>query len=231
LQLASYVAPALPTPPASSDWSAKIAAWGAMLNHQISDCTCAAAGHMIQQWSAYVGAPVVPQDDQILQAYEALSGYVPGDESTDIGATMLDVLNYWRSTGIAGHKILAYVALEPKSHQDAMDAIYLFGNVYVGLNLPQSARGKTVWSVPAGGPHGDGEPGSWGGHTVPVVEYDPRGLTCISWGKQHRMTWQFYSTYSDEAYAVLSPDWIEKNGCSPADFSLATLRADLGVLQ
>ena len=35
---------------------------------------------------------------------------------TDRGAVELDVLRYWRKTGIGGTKIDAFMALEPKNH-------------------------------------------------------------------------------------------------------------------
>ena len=39
-------------------------------------------------------------------------GFRPGDPSTDRGAYALDVLNYWRQSGIAGHRIAAYAAVD-----------------------------------------------------------------------------------------------------------------------
>jgi hypothetical protein len=44
------------------------------------------------------------------------------------------------------------------------------------------------------------------------------------------MTWAFWEAYCDEAYAILSHDFLEKNK-TPDGFDLATLRADLKALQ
>jgi len=55
LLLASYVTPALPTPPAAFDLASKVKSWGMMDNDQIGDCTCAAAGHLLMEWTANVG--------------------------------------------------------------------------------------------------------------------------------------------------------------------------------
>ncbi len=41
------------------------------------------------------------------------------------------------------------------------------------------------------------------------------------------MTWSFYRTYCDEAFAILSPDWLDKKNVSPAGFDLAALLRDL----
>ncbi|MFN7996187.1 MAG: hypothetical protein U0Q18_21430 [Bryobacteraceae bacterium] len=229
LMFSAYMKPeAPPAPPKIEDWTKKVDSWPMMLNDKIGDCTCACAGHMIQEWTTYAqAAPIVPTDDQILAAYEAVGGYKPDDSKTDNGAVILDVLNYWRQTGIAGHSIMAFVALELKNHEEVKDAIYLFGNCYIGVQLPVSAQNQRVWSVPAGGPVGQGAPGSWGGHAIPVVEYDPRGLTVITWGAKKRMTWSFFDTYCDEAYAVLSSDWIAADKNAPNNFDLGQLQADL----
>jgi hypothetical protein len=40
----------------------------------------------------------------------------------------------------------------------------------------------------------------------------------------------FVADYCDEAYAVLSPAWIEQNGQAPSGFDLAALQADLAAL-
>jgi hypothetical protein len=203
-----------------------------MLNDKIGDCTCAAAGHMIEAWTqCATGTEVVPTDDQIESAYEAVSGYVPSTGAHDDGAVELDVLNYWQSTGIAGRTITAFAALEPKNQEQVRDAVYLFGGCYIGLALPASAQNQSVWSVPPGGPVGDGAPGSWGGHAVPILGYTARDLTVITWGAPLSMTWQFLDAYCDEAYAVLSQDFIDKvKKTNPNGFDFATLENDLHAL-
>lgn len=227
LRLADYLRPeALPAPPAATSWTKKVASWPMMANDRIGDCTCAAAGHCIQEWSTYVGDPSVIPDSAVIQAYAKVSGYNPKTGAHDVGAAEIQVLNYWRKTGIGQHRIEAYVALEPGNLDHVRDTVFLFGNCYIGLALPVSAQTQRVWSVPPGGPSGRGARGSWGGHAVPVVAYDSRGLTVVTWGALKSMTWGFWSTYCDEAYALLSADWLKKNQ-APNGFDLAALREDL----
>jgi hypothetical protein len=236
LLLAAYVSHDLPTPPPLFDLTTKVKAWGMMENDQIGDCTCAAAGHLIMEWTANAGKKMVtPSDKQIVGAYSAVTGYNPTTGANDNGAVEIDVLNYWRQTGIAGHKIGAYVALEPSNHNHIMDSVYIFEGCYIGVQLPISAQAQTqnhqTWSVPPGGTTGDGKPGSWGGHAVPVVAYDSRGVTVVTWGALQKMTWSFWEAYCEESYAILSNDYLTKKKTTPQGFNMQQLQADLADLR
>jgi hypothetical protein len=236
LLMASYVTRSLPPPPANFDLTSKVSHWGMMDNDQIGDCTCAAAGHLIMEWTANAAKKMVtPSDKQIVAAYSAVTGYNPTTGANDNGAVELDVLNYWRQSGIAGHKIGAYVALEPSNHNHIMDAVYVFGGCYIGVQLPISAQAQVQnhqpWSVAPGGATGDGKPGSWGGHAIPVVAYDGRGVAVVTWGALQTMTWSFWETYCDEAYAIFSSDYLVGKAKSPQGFSMQELQADLADLK
>ena len=87
------------------------------------------------------------------------------------------------------------------------------------------------WSVPPGGTTGDGKPGSWGGHAIPVVAYDTRGVTVVTWGALQAMTWSFWEAYCDEAYAILSDDYMDGQKKAPQGFNLQQLQADLADLK
>ena len=236
LLLASYMTPALPAPPANADLTQKVKAWPMMRNDDLGDCTCAAAGHLIMEWTANAGKKMVtPTDAQIVAAYSAITGYNPQTGANDNGAVEIDVLNYWRQSGLAGDKIGAYVALEPANHTHIMDAVYIFEGCYIGLQLPNSAKAQTQnhqpWSVPPGGAVGDGAKGSWGGHAIPVVAYDARGLTVVTWGALQTMTWGFWEAYCEEAYAILSTDYLTGKQKTPQGFDMQQLQADLADLK
>jgi hypothetical protein len=237
LLLSSYITPALPAPPASFDLSTRVGSnWGMMDNDQIGDCTCAAAGHLLMEWTANAGKKMfTPTDTQIVAAYSAITGYNPTTGANDNGAQEVDVLNYWRQTGIAGHKIGAYASLEPANHTHIMDSVYIFEGCYIGLQLPISAQAQTQnhqpWSVPPGGTTGNGKPGSWGGHAVPVVAYDARGVTVVTWGALQVMTWSFWEAYCDESYAILSTDYLDGSKKAPQGFDMVQLQADLKDLK
>jgi len=231
-EIVKYLGTSIPTPPKCENWMAKISSWPMMGNDTVGDCTCAAAGHDEQLWTTYTQvAPFIPTTAQVLAMYTGVTGYNPADPSTDNGAVLLDVLNYWRNTGLAGHKIQAYAKLQLKNQKQLQDSIYLFGTAYIGLLLPIAVQEASSWELPKGQKlTGNWEPGSWGGHCVPIVEYDATGVTVITWGAPLKMSYDFYNAYCDEAYAVLSPDWIGKTGLNPDNFNLAALQNDLKAL-
>src|SRR5579871_1476356 len=171
LTLARYVDRAtLPTPPARLDLGDAVREWPMYANDRIGDCTTAAAGHMIEAWSAAAtGHAVEVTEAAVLAAFDAVKIVDPvtGEE----GAVELDVLNWWRSTGIAGHAIGAFAALDLGDHDLVKTAAYVFGGVYLGLALPLRAQEQAVWDW-TGSLRGPDAPGSWGGHAVDVVGYD-----------------------------------------------------------
>jgi hypothetical protein len=229
LRLAKYLGADLPAPPASIDYADAVKRWPMMGNATTGNCTCAAAGHMVEEWTANTGKVRVLSDSAILTAYDHFSGGRP-----DAGAGMLDVLKFWRTTGIGGDRIAAFAQLELRNDAELRDTLFLFGNCYLGLALPNFAVAPgtdflaTPWTVPPQGPVGNAAPNPANGHCVPIVAYSPRNLLVVTWGSLKTMSWPFYTAYSDEAYAVLSPDWINtKLGRSPSGFDLAGLESDL----
>lgn len=220
----------LPPPPAEVSWVTKVPDWPLFMNDELGDCVIAAMAHMTEQWSFYAKGQEAPiSDAQVLHAYEDVGGYVPGDPNTDNGVIILNAMNYWRKIGLAGHKIAAFVAVDFTNLREIFQAVELFGSVMVGMGLPISAQGQTAWTVADGGPLGTPEaaPSSWGGHCVPIVAGSPKTLTCITWGERLKMSHNFFADYCDEAYVVLSEEWINRQSASPGGFNLAGLQADL----
>jgi hypothetical protein len=227
LHLANYLNTGkLPPIPAQKDWSGKVRSWGMMCNDNLGCCTISGAGHLIEEWSANASTEIIPSDIDIISAYSAVSGYDPATGANDDGAVEIDVLNYWRKTGIAGRKIWAYAACEPRNHAHVKACVYLFGGCYIGLALPLSARNQRIWSVTSGP---DSRPNSWGGHAVNVIAFDAHYLTVVTWGQLMKMSWSFADHYMDEAYAILSQDFIN-GGKAPNAIDWASLQQDLSKI-
>lgn len=174
-----------------------------------------------------------PPTIDIVSAYSDITGYDPSDPETDQGAYMLDVLNYARKQGISGRKIFAYTQLDQHNSYHLKKALYLFGGVNLGLALPISAQFQIEEGVlhvlSTGNRTGIAKPGSWGGHAVFATEYDEQYITIVTWGITLKMTWNFFYSYCDEAYAIISKDFFTQN-IAPNGFDIDALKSDLGLI-
>lgn len=227
LSLARYVDRSkLPRAPGSLDLTKRVPEWPMYANDRLGDCTCAAAGHMIEAWTAAAGQIVEISESAVIVAFEQVKIVDPvtGEE----GAVELDVLKFWRKTGIARHRIGAFASVPVHDKKLVRSASYLFGGLYIGLAMPLTARDQEVWDW-TGELSGPARPGSWGGHAVDVVGYSRAGLEVVTWGALKQMTWAFWQRYCDEAYCILSPDFLNA-GTAPNGFDLAALKADLELV-
>jgi len=230
LQLRKYLAAALPPPPATVTYEQAVKTWPMMGNDKHGDCTIAAAGHMIEDWTANTApAPVIVPDPAILAAYNAVNGGV------DHGADMLTVLKYWENTGIGGHQVTAFTEISTGNPVETRQSVDLFAAAYIGLALPNFAvtppDGNLLdvpWAIPPSGVQAN-PPNLNNGHCVPIVGYDGQNFWVVTWGALKAMSPEFYAAYCDEAYAVLSPDWM-KGGVAPPGLNLKQLLADLAAI-
>lgn len=225
---------ALPPVPAAVDWSAGLT-FGPMGNDRLGDCTAAAFGHAVQTWTSKAQAPILLTDDQVVALYAATSGYRPGHPETDQGAVCADVLAHLSAHGVwQGEQRLeilsGHARLTPTNTLEVRGAVAWLGGVYAGLALPLATQDMgDTWDVPPQGSAGAG-PDSWGGHCVWVCGADPDGLTCISWGERVRMTWRFWATYADEAWGLVSRDWLDATGHCPDGLDFDALLARAGEI-
>jgi hypothetical protein len=239
LKLAKYLTDKLSPPLPAVDYTSGITSWGMMLNDSLGDCTIAGCGHAEQVWSAARGGLYTLPDAAILQKYEQWCGYVPGDPSTDQGGVEIDVLNDWRQTSFWAHPLFAYADPDPTNVAHVCKAIELFGGIYIGVQLPLSAQGQTVWDVSSGP---NAVPGSWGGHCVFIPKYRTENgkviFTCITWGELLDITQDFWlykdpenGPYIDEVHALIAPEFLSlKTGETPEGLDLATLQSDLQLV-
>jgi hypothetical protein len=228
LQLARYVdRTKLPAPPASYDETQHVAQWPMYANDRLGDCTCAAAGHMIEAWTgASRGHDTEISERSVVSAFEAVKVVDP--QTGEEGAVELDVLNYWRKHGIGRHKIGAFAKVSTWDHPLVKTGAFTFGGLYIGLSLPKTAQNQAIWDW-THSLSGPAAPGSWGGHAVDVVRYDKKGVTVVTWGRLQEMTWAFWDRYCDEAYCIISSDFLS-GGKAPNGLDLNALNADLALV-
>jgi hypothetical protein len=231
---AIFGARTIPVPPVSVDWTKGITDFGMMLNDSLGDCTCAGIFHARQIWSANVLTEKTENDDCVLKLYEEATGYRPGDASTDCGGVEQNVLSYLLNVGIpladgSRDKIIAFMEVDPRNINDIKVTINDFGVCYIGFQVPNSiyenGMPKTKWEYDAN--HTDTE----GGHCVVAVKYDDEYVSVISWGALYEISWEFFTQYTDEAYAIVSPDWIATSGKSPLGMTVAEMEQLMSAIR
>jgi len=198
-------------------------------NDTIGDCTCAGIANLLILWTCHTGQVIIPTRDQVIAMYSAITGY-DGTEATDNGAAMTDVLEYMRTTGLAGHKILAWAQIDHTNQEHRQLAVQLFGATYVGVQLPASAQ--TQFS----------ENASWrvvpfdpieGGHAIVHPGYGSEGGDYVTWAKwDQKASREWEEMYIDEEYVVLTSDWLDRvTQKTPGGLDLVALQADLALLR
>lgn len=237
LRLSSYTTDELPAPPAKLSWMGKITEWPVLGNDRVGDCVLVSCAHKVQTWTAYSrGAEVLVPERDVIAAYSAITGYDPrrtapdGSNPTDNGTQSLAAMKYWRSTGIGGHQIAAYMKLDHTDLAEVRTAMNLFGGVYIAAQLPLAAsdqfRARKPWTVTRGS---RGRRGSWGGHAMHCGAYNATGFETATWGRRQRMTLGWWNTYVAEAFVAISDDWLDAPavGRNPLGFDLQTMLADV----
>ena len=190
------------------------------LNDKLGDCVMAGRAHMTLRFEYFEqGCKVLNiTDAQVLAEYKREGGStVEGQQ----GLIMLDSLKSWRTDGwkAAGNKyhIFAFTEVDRSNINEVQVAVRYLTGAYVGLALPncwqdQIQRGQPWDIIP--GP--DGKPNPNNGHCVYICGYTEKGPVCVTWGQKQAMTWKFFTTCADEAYAIVDArdPFVEK---SPVD--------------
>lgn len=216
-------------PALAVDWTAKVKLWPMLANDTVGDCTSAGCLHQIQLWLNNNGFDYTPTDAEALALYSATSDYPKEDD----GAAEQTVLTFWQKTGIKtpfNTDLITFASLTPQNINELKLAVQFFGGCYLGLALPISAQTQDVWDVTPAGVTGIGMPGSWGGHCVIAVAYDPEYVTIVTWGKLLKVTPAFLEIYLEEAYAVVSRNWLADSGISPPGLNWDGLMRDMQAI-
>jgi hypothetical protein len=208
------------------------------VNSQLSCCTASAAFHITDVMLDNSGQPGHFSDNDVVNFYSDTGDYVRGDPSTDNGADVQTVLNYWRKNGLVGgkHKLTAFAAVNPNNPNEIKIALELFEHLYFGIELPDEwvnpmpSGDGFVWDVA-----GPSNPNN--GHAFCGIDYDTDGKPKIdTWGMVGKITMEAIakycaSTVGGELWVGFSPDIVNaKTGKSPAGFDGDRLLADLKAI-
>lgn len=223
LKLGDYLsADFLASLPDNLDWTGKASAsLGRMyLNDQYGDCVIAGKYHTVGVLSANdVGTAAVGTDNEVYGVYQSFCG--PGDNGCEIVRVLDKVCTVGVPLNGVTHKIDGYATVDWTNQQLVKAALYLFGNITIGINLPQAWTTNAVWDVT--------NTQIVGGHDVSVFGYSPQGVTISSWGRKYLITWAAFHSkkWLEEAYTLLGPDWYNGDNVAPNAIDVATLKSDL----
>lgn len=198
-------------------------------NDQAGDCTIAAVLHQggVHTAEQPGGSERVPTTQEALTQYQQICG--PGDQ----GCYIPEVMDAWRDKGIVvgGKKVVAdgYVSLTLGDELLAKIALYLFGPIHFGINLPNDwythASPGFVWDVTTSR--------IVGGHSIAIPGYNTQGFRVSTWGAVGLMTYPAFHSpqWVEEIYATLSPDWYSKDGLDEHGINVAALRDALATIK
>lgn len=224
--LAVYASGVLPAPPRTVEVPKTV--YPIDGNDRYGDCTMAGVAHLLGAWNAETReTDLVPDEQIILAEYLKLTG------GQDTGLNEAEVLKAWQTDGLFGpdlggdyvpSKIAGYAPVNPKDLLQLHQAVAFYGGCYLGIECPQSAQEQFE----------AGEPWTYvedspveGGHCVVALGYGPNGgLHCATWGGIAVLEAGFLAHYLDEAWCILSHEFVEAKKDS-LGIDLATLQADL----
>jgi hypothetical protein len=197
-------------------------------NDVYGDCVLAAPAHLLMLESKLAGSPVTITTDQVLDAYSDLTGFNREQGIGDNGAYIRDMMDMWRTVGLYGDKIDAYLWVNPLDKLELNWALWRSGGLIAGILLPKcwpeqvDAEGNPDWTIPAGGwAQGDG-PGAGGGHAVATHATgggNSWGLPA-NWSDEHRQA------CCDELVMPISRRWQTLSGLTPCGLAYDQVLAD-----
>lgn len=203
--------------------------WICWWNNSLGDCVCEDSGHELMLHTANAGAIVIPASQDILQLYQAVGGYQPGNPSTDQGCDEMSMEAYMMATGLCGQKSAATGPVDPSNMDHLRWAVQIFGACRLGISVTDQMMSDfgagNAWTSFAGNVEGD--------HDVPIVKYDAQYAYVVTWGKLQPVAWPLVanSNFLEEAHLSVWPDFVKAGGTTPAGFSLQQMLDDAQAVE
>ena len=210
---------ALPVAPTECKYALKIN-YPMAMNGTIGDCVVAGHIHLTQALTHETNSKyVLPSDAAIQTEYFNLTG---GQDTGLVESTFLQTA---KNSPILGSQIDTFGIIDHTNIAEVKSSIYTFGGAFLGVNLPQSAQNQFpgTWTVVPGSP-------IEGGHCIVAIGYDTQFVYIVTWGKVIRCTWEWFTTYCDEAYAIIYTEEVQKNRGPLKQLDITRLRADIASL-
>lgn len=220
-ELGYYTAGPLPRPPVKVDVP-EVADWDILGNSDYGDCGVAGLEHGFM-----ADASIAGEGEPFPSADEAVSYYLNYTGGQDSGVVLSQYLAYVRQQGYYGHTVSAYAPVSVSDLKSLHTAIWMYGFAYTGIAVTQ----QMMDAFQAGEPWVLDNIGDdvIGGHCIPIVGYDNHGLVAVTWGTTQRIGYGAWHYIAEEAWAILTGEFVAKNG-DGRGVNLAALQADLNRL-
>lgn len=199
--------------------------WGMLGNDQYGDCVLAGACHETMVWALATHHTLPSFNNQtIISQYLALAG------GKDEGLDPIETAKWRVTTGVEddggiAHRVKAFASINRDADLDI--AAYIFGACGVGFNLPESCMAE----FNHGKPWADTSEAGVGGHYVPLVGRNSKGLRfVVTWGRLQAVTDKFWKKYFVGGVCYFSLEYMLASGFSPEGIKEEQLDADLAVL-
>ncbi len=217
-------------PPDVVSWGDKAArAIGQMYgNDQQGDCVIASAMHQVGLWTANdkdSGGEAVGTTSEAITQYHQFCG--AGDNGCDISSVSDIIKSRGLVVGGKTFRIDGYASVNNSDKVLVQTAILEFGSIKLGIDLPSAwadAPDDGVWDVT--------NTGVVGGHDVPCIGYDQRGVWIATWAGKRLITWAAFLSkrWISEAYVILAPAWYNSDSLAPNGINATTLMAYLSMI-
>lgn len=203
------------------------------------DCAEAATFREIEIMTfASTGKEVRAQTSDALTLYTSATGFneaagPSGFNPTDQGSVLQDLLMYRVMQGVrlpdgSYTKLVAFFELDPRNLNDCRLAIEQGGVIQLGIKCYDSfenvQQGGT-WNPPAA------SEASSGGHAICCGKYEQDSFIIKSWAMDIVMPLPTWQEVVQEAYCVVSPEWVKSTGLTPFGMSLEQLSAAMYALR
>lgn len=219
--LTYYAAGPLPKAPASVAVP-DVADWGMLGNDRVGDCGVAGLEHGFMIDAAITHRAEPEASDQ--QAVDYYFAYTGGQDS---GVVLSQYLAYVRRKGYYGHSIKAFAPVAVHDVPTLHTAIDLFGFAYTGIAVTQAMMDAFQAGQPWTPESLQGQ--VIGGHCIPLAGYDSQHIYAITWGRVQPIAYPAWHYMSDEAWAVITGEFVARNG-DGRGIALSALEADLNRL-
>jgi len=192
------------------------------MNTQLGCCVIAHHAHFLANITSQIGKPFIYTDQQIINDYHAVGGYIPGDPFSDQGCDIGTDLSYLQSTGFAdGSKLLGSITLDPTSLLALSQSVWITNGVCFGMSMPDAwidpapQQSGFVWDVA-------GDPNDSNGHCFTGFAYPTaQGIAIATWGMVGTITWGAIAKYgaasaNGEVHSYVNPKMIDSTtGLAP----------------